>query len=288
MATLKCLACGQENKVGDESCAACSSSLNLKLCSACEAVNASAAKRCHACGAEFGPEAAAPAAVEESTVFFVQAVAEKSLPATRRLSDAPRAPARRGRAVAWTLAIALAAGAGYAYYRHDLPALQLAKDYLRSVIGSAIAPTPAPAKVVEPTPPAPVAVSAPKPVAVAESAPPPAPLQTPPKTAKSGLAQATRPAEAKRAPSPVTHTRGGTAPAAAAAAPAIAPAESAAAPAPVAARPVRVTHTKASEPGEAPAVAASAAVLSQPRIDPVKDQPGCPPAVAALGLCISK
>src|SRR3954464_16076452 len=53
MATLKCLACGHDNNVGDELCASCSSSLNLRLCSACEAINASDAERCHSCNAEF-------------------------------------------------------------------------------------------------------------------------------------------------------------------------------------------------------------------------------------------
>src|ERR1051326_5244790 len=50
MATLKCLACGHDNDVGDESC---SSSLNLKLRSACEAINANDAERCHSCNAQF-------------------------------------------------------------------------------------------------------------------------------------------------------------------------------------------------------------------------------------------
>ena len=44
MASLKCLACGHDNKVGDQSCTSCSSSLNLRLCSACEAINARTAK----------------------------------------------------------------------------------------------------------------------------------------------------------------------------------------------------------------------------------------------------
>ena len=53
MATLKCLACGHDNNVGDEWCSSCSSSLNLRLCSECEAINASDAERCHSCNAEF-------------------------------------------------------------------------------------------------------------------------------------------------------------------------------------------------------------------------------------------
>jgi len=65
MASLKCLACGHDNRVGDESCASCSSSLNLRLCSACEAINAISAERCHSCGAAFGPAAESASVVDE-------------------------------------------------------------------------------------------------------------------------------------------------------------------------------------------------------------------------------
>src|SRR5688572_18236864 len=68
MASLKCLACGHNNKVGDESCASCSSSLNLRLCSACEAINANNAERCHSCGAQFGPETTDEALIEEKVL----------------------------------------------------------------------------------------------------------------------------------------------------------------------------------------------------------------------------
>lgn len=66
MANLECLACGHGNKVGDESCASCSSPLDLKLCNACDAINASNAHRCHGCAALLGAEAelaASPASV---------------------------------------------------------------------------------------------------------------------------------------------------------------------------------------------------------------------------------
>src|SRR3954462_3112219 len=46
-----CLACGHENQATDKVCAACGSTLNLRLCTACEAINSEAAETCHACGA---------------------------------------------------------------------------------------------------------------------------------------------------------------------------------------------------------------------------------------------
>src|SRR5688500_12099506 len=65
MATLKCLACGQDNRVGEESCVRCSSSLNLRLCSGCEAINDHTADQCHSCGEAFANDVSAPAPVEE-------------------------------------------------------------------------------------------------------------------------------------------------------------------------------------------------------------------------------
>src|SRR5688572_15136011 len=79
MASLKCLACGHNNKVGDESCTSCSSSLNLRLCSACEAINANNAELCHSCGAQFGPETETAAPAGE--VGGEARIEEKVLPA---------------------------------------------------------------------------------------------------------------------------------------------------------------------------------------------------------------
>src|SRR5687767_7233386 len=109
MASLKCLACGHNNKVGDESCASCSSSLNLRLCSACEAINANNAERCHSCGAQFGPETTEEALIEE-----------KVLPAAW-VAGAKQAVLRGRRITAalW-LAPALAAAA-LAYYFYGTP-----------------------------------------------------------------------------------------------------------------------------------------------------------------------
>lgn len=109
MASLKCLACGHNNKVGDESCASCSSSLNLRLCSACEAINANNAERCHSCGAQFGPETTGEALIEE-----------KVLPAAW-VAGAKQAVLRGRRiTVALWLAPALAAAA-LAYYFYATP-----------------------------------------------------------------------------------------------------------------------------------------------------------------------
>jgi hypothetical protein len=50
----RCLACHHENKGGERICEVCSSSLNLKLCGACDAVNGDAVERCYSCGAALG------------------------------------------------------------------------------------------------------------------------------------------------------------------------------------------------------------------------------------------
>jgi hypothetical protein len=52
MGTMDCLACGHDNRAGEERCAACSASLRLKLCSACDAINGEDAIRCHNCNAD--------------------------------------------------------------------------------------------------------------------------------------------------------------------------------------------------------------------------------------------
>ena len=51
----KCIACGHDNASAGDSCSACGSSLDLKLCRACEAINGAGADRCHACGDVFVP-----------------------------------------------------------------------------------------------------------------------------------------------------------------------------------------------------------------------------------------
>ena len=120
MATLKCLACGHDNNVGDEWCSSCSSSLNLRLCSACEAINANDAERCHSCDSEFR--------IEPQVVTFemdtappggsveAAAPAAKALPAVWRLAtDHARKRGSRSIVVFAVLPL-LAAGVAYYFY----------------------------------------------------------------------------------------------------------------------------------------------------------------------------
>jgi hypothetical protein len=118
MASLKCLACGHDNKVGDESCASCSSSLNLRLCSGCEAINATNAERCHSCGALFGAAAEPPPALEEVTEERADATRiEKPLPAAW-IAGAARASRgdRRLRAALWVVPVLALGSAAYYFY----------------------------------------------------------------------------------------------------------------------------------------------------------------------------
>ena len=118
MASLKCLACGHDNKVGDESCASCASSLNLRLCSACEAINATNAERCHSCGALFGAAAEPPPALEEVTEERADAPRiEKPLPAAW-IAGAARASRgdRRLRAALWVVPVLAVGSAAYYFY----------------------------------------------------------------------------------------------------------------------------------------------------------------------------
>src|SRR5690348_4276710 len=62
---MRCVACGHENRSADNACAACGSTLNLRICPACEAINSQSAEKCHACGGAF---AEAPATGVEETV----------------------------------------------------------------------------------------------------------------------------------------------------------------------------------------------------------------------------
>ena len=133
MASLKCLACGHDNKVGDESCASCSSSLNLRLCSGCEAINATNAERCHSCGAVFGAAAEPPPPPEEVTEVRSEAPRfEKPLPAAwiAGAAHASRGD-RRLRAALWILPV-LAVGSA-AWYFYGAPQAAPAKRPLAEV-----------------------------------------------------------------------------------------------------------------------------------------------------------
>jgi hypothetical protein len=293
MATLKCLACGHDNKVGDESCSSCSSSLNLRLCSACEAINAHSAERCHSCNVDFRAEAeaAAPEAEPRPRGGEVHEAAPvyKTLPAAWRAA-AKEARKRSSRVTVglWLLPL-LALGLGYSSYvaLQKSDAVPAAQAALESRI---------PAK----------AEAAPK-----EIAQTPAPAVSgklaPPKSAPAPLARNTPVAEPKRATSAVTHTRAGAAALpVAAAAPLPAASATAVRSQPVATttttvgeppaataerRHAPVTHTKAilTEAAAATTVQAAASEGRSVQAETRSDEPaGCAPAVVALGLCKSK
>ena len=50
MSALHCLACEHENPWGENFCQKCGSTLNLKLCKQCEAINAITAQACNQSG----------------------------------------------------------------------------------------------------------------------------------------------------------------------------------------------------------------------------------------------
>ena len=293
-ATRECLACGHQNKPGAFFCAACFTSLNLKLCAACEAANALAADRCHECGASLiegvPPQEATVQKEAEPDVPVAEPVAEPDVrgaepieagehvieQAASRIAvpmlQHSRPPTRTGRvATLWFVSIALASVAGYYLAGGQVPMLAATRKV------TAVEPqaSPEPVRAWE----GPI-----------ETVPPPSPAakSVPQRPAKPPVAQAA-PVH-KRAPaSGVTHTRASptgsaiaatAAPAAAVVEPAPAGAAVSEAPLPqAAAEPAhaRVTHTKPSRPPEQP-------------VEPVSPTPdnrpaGCAPSVAALGLC---
>lgn len=310
MATLKCLACGYDNKVGDESCSSCSSSLNLKLCSVCEAINANNAERCHSCNVEFRVEREVADLLEADALLREGATPEaspvvKTLPAVWRMAaDRARKGSTKLGAALWVLPL-LAAGLGYYFY-----------VVLQAPQSPEVAGKPEVAQKVEAaqkSEPAANPELAPKELAKPQSAdlkPAPAPAVsgriTPPKTAPAPIARSTPTSEPKRTTASVTHTRAAAADAstktavaalpaatpvpAAASAATVAPASEPPSPAPDRRR-VSVTHTKAVLTEAAAAVAAPAAA-TEGRTVPVatkSDEPaGCAAAVVALGLCKSK
>ena len=313
MATLKCLACGHDNNVGDEWCSSCSSSLNLRLCSACEAINASDAERCHSCKAEFR--------IEPEVVTFemdplpreqVQeaALAVKALPAVWRLAtEQARKPRARSATVVMVLPL-LAAAAAYYFYAapHAVQAPQVTPPHAAPMSDGAQKSEPEqkpnPEVVPEPVRPH---------VAETRAAQVPA-ASVRIAHSKTAAASTKSPAvlEPRRTTAPVTHTRGAGADApgrtvaaepSSKATAADAPAKTAVTTLPAAAAsgpaasaailPVseRVTHTKADQTESAVMTAAPAAA-AQGRTVPAEgrtDEPaGCPPAVAALALCGSR
>ena len=319
MATLKCLACGHDNNVGDEWCSSCSSSLNLRLCSACEAINAHDAERCHSCNAEFR--------IEPEVVTFEMdapppggepveagAPAAKALPAVWRLAT-ERARKGSARPVAVLAVLPLvAAGAAYYFYAAS-PAAQAPQFAPAQVTPTKVAPKVEAAQKSEPAPDPEAAPKEPARPQTAEVKPAQAPAVSgriaAPWTA-AAPARSTPRSEPKRTAAAVTHTRAAGAAAPSRAAAADTPASTAAADAPAKAAvttlpagaasasaasaailPVseRVTHTKADlteSAGTTAAPAAAAQVRTVPAEAKSDEPAGCPPAVVALGLCKSR
>ena len=280
---LECLACGHGNKPGDKFCAECASSLDLKLCGICEAMNANGDARCYKCGAALWSEPQAPVLVQD-----------ESLP-VKRLSDRTSrvfALSTRTRlTVLFVVPIVLLAGTVALFNGGTLP--------------SDTEPT---STVLAPTPEA--RTEGWGPVQSSHSA---GNTAVTAKVMSVSVAQETPAALVMaRAVSSVTHTKA--APPTSAAAPPVAQKRAAVAAAaalapgpsreklaaPVAPEPMvaapsysQVTHTKAQlAPGLASGAEAFATVVRLPAeqsLDAREEQAaGCVPGVAALGLCINK
>ena len=315
MATLKCLACGHDNNVGDEWCSSCSSSLNLRLCSACEAINASDAERCHSCNAEFRiePEVVtfemdAPRAGGEPVEAPL-----KTLPAVWRLAtEQARKPS--GRSFALLAVLPLLAGVAYYYFYAASPAAEAPQAAPARVVPKVEAAQKS--EAVPETEAAPIEPVRPHTAAAQPADVKPAPVAAGRIAAPRAAAASTRGThlpEPKRTTAAVTHTRGAGAEMSSRTAAVDAPARNTTAdaaktalttttlPAVVSSAPAanavilpvseRVTHTKADLTESAP-VAAAPAAATQVRTVPAEarsDEPaGCPPAVAALALCKSR
>lgn len=226
MATLKCLACGHDNNVGDEWCSSCSSSLNLRLCSACEAINANDAARCHSCNAEFRIEPEAVTfemdAPRPRELAEAAAPAGRTLPAVRRrTTDRARTPrAKSVTALAAALALLPLALMGL-YYFYAQPEAAITTQAAPTQVTPA--PAQAPAQVAPRVEAARKSEPAPEPEAAhKEPARPQAAAQLPqlkpahapvasgkiaaPKTA-AAPARSTPLSEPKRTTAAVTHTR---------------------------------------------------------------------------------
>ena len=290
MALLKCLACGHENKPGDESCASCTTSLNVKLCGGCEAINASGAAKCYACGAELRAEApkvkvedkVEPKIDDKIEVIEMERPA-RSFPSKHVYAHTPgAAKVVRRVGVLVVLAVVFVAGgvASHFWYRNGAASSAGPSHTVQGKVAMPVEPKVAPAPVVAP------AVS-------------PAPAPATATAATSGVTH-TRVGAAVAAPAPVVEAPKAEAPKAAAEAPkrkvspkvaaaakAAAPMATVPAPEPAAAEATysKVTHTR-----KAPAVAIEKPVEAPAPVAPSRpnaanQSAGCAPGVAALGLC---
>jgi len=124
MSTVRCLCCEQVNPLGAKFCAACGSTLNLKLCKQCEAVNESSAQRCHNCGTEFSALATADElggwdAAVSTDLRMLNTPSAARLPLQTFSSPGNRsAPWRVRSSRAVLSALLLAVIAGFVYYRY--------------------------------------------------------------------------------------------------------------------------------------------------------------------------
>lgn len=280
MAEVKCLACRKMNVAGDRFCAACGSSLDLKLCASCEAINNPVADRCHSCGKPL-PTAEAPATpvLEVSEAPFY---APQRFPRERVYDSRPSLVARLNRAAKVTILVVLPLAAiglwGWQFYGQKLlqavsPWVKIPAAQVQTKVAPAAAAVigPLPAVVVTETPKA-------KPV-VAETKRPPkstqartATVAAPAVAQKPAVAEtAAEPAREVAAPSSpvpatvrkgVTHTR----------------AASAAAAAP--------TQAVGTAQSNAPAAPASTPTSTSAAPAPLSGgSASCPQAAAVLGLC---
>lgn len=255
---VKCIACGHGNGAGELSCQACGSSLDLKLCASCEAINAMKAERCHACGAQF----MAPVNGRMVPVAMTYTI------------DAPRRRGRRARVLFGVLVIAGALVLAYRYYGGSLsPALQAMQT-------KPSLPTPQPAPMQAAVMEAPKAMPA-------KEAPKAAPVKEAPKVTAVAVRPETRPAPRANRAAVSAH-----APASGSTAAVLQEADS-----PVKqdspvvgvsvslpqlpTSHIRVTHTKAMPNDVALPVAS---VVARPRTGSNRSN-GCSEPAAALGLC---
>ena len=260
---MKCVACGHENQATDNACAACGSTLNLRVCPACEAINNQSAQKCHACGAAF---AEGPATVIEETVRAAPGEIPGRIGRMPMLFEqmaAPR-PAYRMARMAIVVVPLLALGYGAGYFYRGKSATPIATD-----------------KQTDPATPKVVQRDSSTVTAQSDAAAP--------KAVVSGTAEGKI--------TGVTHLRRGDAPAAAAApvpvradpkpaklAAPVAPARTATIPDPAPTQSHFVTHTRTPRTAVPPtptpptAAASTAAAVAAPAS-------ACAESVAALGLC---
>jgi hypothetical protein len=274
---VKCIACHKSNNLDDRFCAACGSSLDLKLCHACEAINNPVADHCHNCGKSLSDEPVAAVAPTAPQTVVQAALVVESPPfyAPRQWQVRETRPSAAQQIGRWAkrtffVALPLVAIAIWAHQFYGQRVVPAAKPVVfEGKLPAAIAKPPV-AQVAKPAPDvkrAPKAVAAPEQAltqsnagATTAVAAPVAPVvQSKPVVQKKPVVIEAAPPVVSRAR--VTHTRA--APAAAAG-----KLEEAGESAPVATEPV-----------------AGASVAGAPAARAAPAAGNCPPPVAVLGLC---